>query len=126
ARVPEEKFADKVIKDMVEYICTPADVRGSDLSYEEFRDAVVRAAREVAGLELEASAFTPEEEAGTKDFANIVSADDWIRKVSSSRFAAAAPAGTRVGFANVKGKKLVRAGLALGEDGTVAASMVAG
>src|SRR5207302_10002449 len=63
ARVPEEKFADKVIKDMVEYICTPADVRGSDLTYEEFRDAVVRAAREVAGLELEASEFTPGEEA---------------------------------------------------------------
>jgi len=33
ARVPEEKFADKVIKDMVEYICTPADVRGRDLPY---------------------------------------------------------------------------------------------
>src|SRR5205085_12654853 len=99
ARVPEEKFADKVIKDMVEYICTPVDVRGRDLSYEEFRDAVVRAARDVAGLELEESAFTPEEEAGTKDFANAVSAEGWIRKVSPSRFAAHAPAGTRVGLA---------------------------
>jgi lipoate-protein ligase A len=126
ARVPEEKFADKVIKDMVQYICTPADVRGSDLSYEEFRDAVVRAAREVSGLELQPSAFTPEEEAGTKDFANIVSAEDWIRKVSSSRFAAEAPAGSLVGFANVKGKKLVRAGVALAEDGTIAAAMIAG
>ena len=126
ARVPEEKFADKVIKDMVEYICTPADVRGSDLSYEEFRDAVVRAAREVAKLELEESSFTPEEEAGTKDFANIVSADDWVRKVASSRFRAEAPEGTRVGFANVKGKKLVRAGVALGEDGTIVAAMIAG
>src|SRR5205807_7598035 len=64
ARVPEEKFADKVVKDMVEYICTPADVRGSDLTYEEFRDAGVRAARDVAGLELEPSGCTPEEEAG--------------------------------------------------------------
>src|SRR5438045_1734515 len=107
ARVPEEKFADKVIKDLVEYICTPVDIRGRDLSYEEFRDAVVRAAREVAGLELEASDFTPEEEAGTKDFANIVSAEDWIRRVSTSRFSDSAPEGTRVGFANVKGKKLV-------------------
>src|SRR2546423_3919708 len=70
ARVPEEKFADKVIKDMVEYICIPADVRGTDLPYEEFRDAVERASREVARLPLEADGFTPEEEAGTKDFVN--------------------------------------------------------
>ena len=126
ARVPEEKFADKVVKDMVEYIVTPADIRGADLPYEEFRDAVVRAARDVAGLELEPSTFTPEEEAGTKDFANIVSAEDWIRRVSSSRFAANAPTGTRVGFANVKGKKLVRAGVALGDDGAIAAAMIAG
>ncbi|MCA1830486.1 MAG: hypothetical protein LC663_03095 [Actinobacteria bacterium] len=41
ARVPEEKFKDKVIKDAVAYICTPRDVRGADLSYEELRDAVV-------------------------------------------------------------------------------------
>jgi len=126
ARGPGGKFADKVIKDMVEYIVTPTDIRGSDLSYEEFRDAVVTAARDVAGLELEPSAFTPEEEAGTKDFANIVSSEDWIRKVSSSRFAAEAPAGTRVGFANVKGKKLVRAVIALADDGTIAAAMIAG
>src|SRR5437588_9251035 len=85
ARVPEEKFADKVIKDMVEYICTPVDVRGRDLSYEEFRDAVVRAATEAGGLDLDPSSITPEEEAGTKDFVGIVSTDDWIRRVSSSR-----------------------------------------
>jgi lipoate-protein ligase A len=126
ARVPEEKFEDKVIKDLVEYICTPDDIRGSDLSYDEFRDVVVRAARDVAGLELEQSGFTPEEEAGTKDFANIVSSEDWILRVSSTRFAAEAPEETRVGFANVKGKKLVRAGVAVREDGTIAAAMIAG
>src|SRR5205807_414959 len=111
---------------MVEYICTPIDIRGRDLSYEEFRDAVVRAAREVGGLELDPSPITPEEEAGTKDFVNIVSADDWIRRVSSSRFAADAPAGARVGFANVKGKKLVRSGVAVSSDGTIQAAMMAG
>ncbi|MFN2544032.1 MAG: biotin/lipoate A/B protein ligase family protein [Actinomycetota bacterium] len=126
ARVPEEKFADKAIKDMVEYICTPADIRGRDLSYEEFRDAVVAAARDVAGLDLEPSATTPEEEAGTKDFVNVVSGEEWINRVSSSRFDTAAPKGTRIGFANVKAKKLVRSGVAIAEDGTIAAAMMAG
>jgi lipoate-protein ligase A len=126
ARVPEEKFADKVVKDMVEYICTPADVRGRDLPYEEFRDAVVTASREEAHLSLETTPFTPEEEAGTKDFVNIVSAREWIARISSKRFAEQAPTGTRVGFANVKGKKLVRAGVALHGDGTIGAAMIAG
>jgi lipoate-protein ligase A len=126
ARVPEAKFADKVIKDMVEYICTPKDVRGTDLPYEEFRDAVVKASREVAHLPLEDDTFTPDEEAGTKDFVNIVSAPDWIRRISSTRFADEALPGSRVGFADYKAKKLVRAGLALHEDGTILAAMIAG
>jgi lipoate-protein ligase A len=126
ARVPAEKFQDKSIKDQVLYICTPADVRGRDLPYGEFRDAVARASREVTRLELEPSPFTPEEEAGTAGFVEVVSADDWVRRVSSVRFAEQAPSGARVGFANWKAKKLVRAGVALGGDGAILAAMMAG
>jgi lipoate-protein ligase A len=126
AHVPEEKFQDKAVKDQTLYICTPTDVRGRALPYEEFRDAVVRASREVAGLHLEPSDFTPEEEAGTADFVKTVSADDYVRRVSTTRFTESAPQGSRVGFANVKAKKLVRAGVALGEDGTILGAMVAG
>lgn len=123
ARVPEEKFKDKIIKDQVAYICTPADVRGSDLDYEEFRDAVVASAAE---LDLDPAGFTPEEDAGTQGFVDFVSSEDYVRRVSSTRFAAAAPAGCAVGFANVKGKKLVRAGVALDQDGTIARALMAG
>lgn len=126
AHVPEEKFADKAVKDMVEYICTPADVRGRDLAYEEFRDAVVAAARDAAGLALEAKPFTAEEDGQTQGFVGAVSADDWIRRVSSSRFASEAPAAARLGFANLKAKKLIRAGVALDETGTIVAALLAG
>jgi lipoate-protein ligase A len=126
ARVPEEKFKDKVIKDAVAYICTPADVRGTDLGYGEFRDAIVSASREVLGLDLETSALTEEEAAGAPGFADLVSSDDWVRRTSTSRFTETAPAGSRVGFANVKGKKLVRAGVALSEDGTILRALMAG
>jgi lipoate-protein ligase A len=126
ARVPAEKFADKDVKDAVAYICTPDDVRGRPLSYEEFRDALVRASGEVAGLELVPSGFTPEEEAATDQFVGVVSSDDFVRRVSSERFRAGAPAGSRVGFANLKAKKLVRAGVALDAAGTIVAAMVAG
>ena len=126
ARVPEEKFADKVIKDIVEYIVTPDDIRGTPVSYEELRDTVAAASREVAGLELEPSPFSPEEEKVTSDFVNAVRADDFLRRISSERFRAETRPGTTVGFANVKGKKLVRAGVALDDTGTILRAMVAG
>jgi lipoate-protein ligase A len=126
AHVPEEKFKDKVIKDQVAYICTPGDVRGRDLPYEEFRDAVLRAARTEGGMTFDPTGFTAEEDVGTKGFADTVSADDYVRRVASSRFAAEAPPGSRVGFANHKGKKLVRAGVALDQADVIARAMVGG
>jgi lipoate-protein ligase A len=126
ARVPEEKFADKVIKDIVEYIVTPTDIRGTPVAYEELRDAIVRASREVAGLELDPTPYSPEEERVTGDFVAYVRSDEFVRRISSERFRAEAPPGSRVGIANVKGKKLVRAGVAIDDDGEIVRSMVAG
>lgn len=126
AHVPEEKFKDKAIKDAVAYICTPGEVRGSDVAYEEWRDAVVAAARGGLGLDLEPSPFTPEEDRIAGDFVASVSSEEWIRRISSERFRAGAPEGTRVGFANLKSKKLVRCGVALDDEATIVAAMVAG
>jgi lipoate-protein ligase A len=126
ARVPEEKFKDKIIKDQVAYICTPRDVRGRDLPYEEFRDAMVKASRSHGGLMLDPTGFTADEDLGTKGFADTVSADDYVRRVSTERFRAGAPGGARVGFANLKARKLIRAGVALDGDGVILAAMVAG
>ena len=122
ARVPEEKFKDKIIKDAVEYICTPKEVRGEDLSYDELRDAVVRESR----LVLEALPITPQEDENVAGFVSTVSADDWIHRVSTSRFVSSTPGGCATGFANVKGKKLVRAGVALGDDGVIVQAMLGG
>ena len=126
ARVPEEKFADKVIKDIVSYIVTPTDIRGSDLGYEELRDALTRSSQQVAGLDLEPSSFTDDEANIVEQFVTSVTAEDFIRRISSERFRATSPAGTRVGLANVKGKKLVRVGVALDDGGVIVRAMVAG
>ena len=126
ARVPEEKFKDKVIKDIVEYIVTPAEIRGRPLGYEELRDAIVTASREVAGLEFRPSSFDDAEEEVTQQFVDAVGSDEFIRRISSERFRAEAPASCRVGFANVKGKKLVRCGVAIDVHGSIVRAMVAG
>ena len=125
ARVPEEKFKDKIIKDQVEYICTPGEVRGKDLPYEEFRNAVLAAARKEKGLAFDPTGFTAEEDVGTKGFVQTVSADDWIRRVSSEHFRHHAEPSARVGFANLKSKKLVRAGVELNRD-VITRALVAG
>lgn len=126
ARVPEEKFKDKVIKDIVEYIVTPTDIRGTPLTYEELRDAIAHASREIAGLELEPSPYSQAELEITDQFVASVRSDDFIRRISSERFREEAPDGNRVGFANVKGKKLVRAGVELDEGGAIVRALVAG
>ena len=114
ARVPEEKFKDKVIKDAVAYICTPADVRGSDLGYEEFRDAIVSASREVLGPrpgDQRADRGGGRRRTGLRRPGQLRRLG--AAHLDQSRFTETAPPGSRVGFANVKGKKLVRAGVAL-------------
>jgi len=36
--VPDDKFKDKVVKDMREYVCTAEEVAGEPVTYEQFRD----------------------------------------------------------------------------------------
>lgn len=125
ARIPDEKFKDKVVKDLRDYIATAPEVAGREVTYEDFRDALV-AACEAAGIEFVHAPLTDEEESQAKDFTAYLRSDANLRSVSSERFTAEAPEGTQVGFANHKGKKLCRAGVAVGEGSVIAAAMFAG
>jgi lipoate-protein ligase A len=125
ARIPDEKFKDKVVKDLREYVCTAEEVRGRPLPYSEFRDALA-ASLEDDGISLRRDELSEGERKGVTKMSARVGSDEQIRRVSSERFRAAAPAGARVGFGNHKGAKLCRAGVALDGDGVVVAAMLAG
>lgn len=124
-RIPDDKFKDKVVKDMREYVCTAQQVAGREVTYEEFRDALL-AALEESGIELEPSELTEGERHGLEKIGGRVGSPDMVRRISSDRFRADAPAGTRVGFGNHKGRKLCRAGVALDDDGVIVAALMAG
>ncbi len=124
-RVPEDKFKDKLVKDMREYVCDAEQVAGHPVSYEDFRDALVGALAD-AGIEMEPSELTEGEQYGLTKISARVGRDEVVRRVSSDQFRADAPAGTRVGFANEKGAKLCRAGVAVDATGTVVAALMAG
>ena len=123
--VPEDKFKDKLVKDMREYVVTAEEIRGRALPYEEFRDALL-ATCEAAGMKLDPRPLSDEERAGIAKIASKIGSDEFIRRISSERFQATAPAGTTVGFGNEKGRKLCRAGVAVTADHTIAAAMMAG
>ena len=125
ARVPEGKFKDKLIQDRRQYVVTAEELRGRPLGYEEFRDALV-AACEDAGMKLDHVPLTDEEREGLPGVREKIGSDRYLRRVSSERFRAEAPPGTRVGFGAHKGRKLCQAGVALDGGGTVAAAMMAG
>jgi lipoate---protein ligase len=125
-RVPDDKFKDKLVKDMREYVCTAEEVAGGPVSYEQFRDALREAVTE-AGIALEPRELTDVERAALKKISNRIATDDSVRRISSERFRAEHEAAARrVGFGNHKGRKLCRAGVALDGGGTVVAAMLAG
>lgn len=124
-RVPDDKFKDKVVKDMREYVCTAEEVAGRPVGYEEFRDAVLDAL-DAAGIDLDHEPLTDEERESVEGIADYLGSDEQVEKISSARFEAEAAPGTRVGFGNEKGKKLCRAGVTIDGEGRVVASMMAG
>lgn len=125
-RVPDDKFKDKLVKDMREYVCTAEEVAGRSVTYEHFRDAMLDAVGD-AGIALEIRELGDVEQAALKKISNRIATDDSVRRISSERFRAEhETAGRRVGFGNHKGRKLCRAGVALDESGRVAAAMMAG
>ena len=124
-RVPDDKFKDKAVKDMREYVVTAEEIRGKALPYEEFRDALV-AATEAAGFDLHEQPLTDDENRGVHKIAGKIALDESVRRISSDRFRAQAPAGSRVGFGNEKGRKLCRAGVAVDGGGRIVAAMMAG
>jgi lipoate-protein ligase A len=124
-RVPEGKFKDKLVSEMSEYVCTAEEVAGRPVSYDNFRDSFLAALAD-AGVAPNPGALTEVERGALVKISNRIATDDSVRRISSDRFRAEAPRGTRVGFANHKGKKLARAGVAVDAEGLIVAAMMAG
>ena len=127
-RIPDDKFKDKAVKDMREYVCTAEEVAGHPVSYEDFRDALV-AALDRAGITLDRTGLTEGEQYGLSKVSAKLGTPDALRRVSGDRFAARvaeAHPDARVGFGNHKGRKLCRAGVAVAPDGTIVDAMMAG
>jgi lipoate-protein ligase A len=124
-RVPDDKFKDKAVKDMREYVCTAQEVARRPVTYEEFRDALF-ASLEASGIELTASELSDGERHGLSKIGARIGGDEMVRRISSARFTADAPDDTSVGFGNHKGRKLCRAGVAVDTNRVIVDALMAG
>jgi lipoate-protein ligase A len=125
-KVPEDKFKDKLVKDMRDYVVSASEIRGTPLGYEEFRDALVAACKAAEMILEERPLRDDERSEGLDKVRARLGTDEHVRRISSARFRADAPAGSTVGFGNHKGRKLCRAGVAIASDGHIVAAMMAG
>ena len=124
-RIPDEKFKDKLVKDLRDYIVPASEIVGHPVPYEIFRSALVDAMRS-SGMHLSPLPLDDDElRAGVKSVEHMYS-DVFVRRVSSERFRRDAPAGARVGFGNRKGRKPCRAGVALDARDVIVGAMMAG
>ena len=125
-RVPDEKFKDKLVHDMREYVCNASDVRGTVLPYEEWRGALLEAVA-ASGIAVLPGPLTEVERGALTKISSRIAGDDSIRRVSSARFRLDwEHNGVRVGFGNHKGRKLCRAGVAIDGAGIITGAMMAG
>ncbi|HYV60664.1 MAG TPA: hypothetical protein VFA62_11405, partial [Acidimicrobiia bacterium] len=73
-RVPDDKFKDKLVTDMREYVCTAAEVAGRPVGYDDFRDALLGAVGDT-GVTLVEGDLTDVERAALKKISNRIATD---------------------------------------------------
>lgn len=117
AKSPKEKFSDKSIKDMAEYIATPEDLINRPLSYEEVRDAFVNCVKEILGVNLIPGKLSVDEDRRLQEIVKEMKNDSWVFKYSSCRRFATTPRGHMYGVGFFKGKKLVQVNIVLDNEG---------
>ena len=116
-RSPMQKFSDKSIKDMAEYIATPEDLIIRCLSYEEVRDAFVNSVKEILGANLIPDELSKEEEGILYKIVKEMKSDSWVFRYSSNRRFATIPRECMYGVGFFKGKKLVQVNMLLDNEG---------
>ncbi|MFN8105105.1 MAG: hypothetical protein U0U69_11645 [Acidimicrobiia bacterium] len=128
AKVPAAKFADKATDDPIHYIVTPEEIRagGSAVAFTDAKVAFCAALEAHTPHRCREVPLDPAERAGTAALAQQMASEENLLRVSSARFRATAPAGSRVGFGFHKARKLIRVGIAVDAAAVIVAAMVAG
>ena len=119
AKLPKEKFSDKGIKDMSQYIVTPETLIGRPLVYEEARNAFFKGVESVLGVKLIQGRLNDYEAGRLQDIVNEMKSESVIFRYSSKRRFSSFPIEHIYGVGYYKGKKLLQVNLVMDRRGGI-------
>jgi lipoate-protein ligase A len=125
-RIPPEKFADKAVSGLQEYVSSVEKASGHFPSWEEFREAVKQNARKSLGVNLVSAELTPREKEIIDQLRPFYSSREWIYKRFSRERFSGLPAEYTKGKSRRKARKLVIAHVALDGQGRIGRAMLCG
>jgi lipoate-protein ligase A len=112
-KIPPEKFADKSVTQLGDYVTSVEKVTGRMPSWEEFNEAVRHNVERVLGVRLIPGEITPEEKGVLKTLQPFYTSQEWIWKRSNRQKFAGLPSGYKKGKFRYKARKLIIAHVAI-------------
>jgi lipoate-protein ligase A len=125
-KIPPEKFADKPISQLEDYVTSVEKIIGRMPSMEEFREAVRQNVERSMKVELVRGEITPEEKKVFEKLRPFYTSPEWVYKRSSGqRFAGLLP-GCKKGRSRHKARKLIIAHVAVDQQKKIERAMLCG
>jgi lipoate-protein ligase A len=125
-RIPPEKFADKPVSQLDEYVTSVEKITGRLPAWEEFREALRRNLMRVFKVGVNPGEVSPEERRTFEELRPVYASEEWIFKRSSARRFAELPAEVAMGKSRRKARKLVVAQVAVDDRKRIYRAMLSG
>ncbi|MFH1481682.1 MAG: hypothetical protein ABIG67_10465 [Pseudomonadota bacterium] len=125
-KTPEEKFIDKVAKDIKDYATSLEREGGKKMSKTVFIQAIGDELKKVLGAKIEFSRISEMEPAFYDSYRHRYTSEEWTFAKSSSKKFAGIPETYALGFSRYKARKLVCAHVLLDSRGRIADMMFSG
>jgi len=125
-KIPPEKFSDKSVSSLAEYVSSVEKVTGRMPAMEEFQEALRQNLERVLNLRVTRGEISPEERKLWEELGPVYTSEEWIYKRSSNRRFGELPDGIRRGKNRRKARKLVIAHIAVDAQNRIYRAMLAG
>jgi lipoate-protein ligase A len=125
-KIPPEKFADKPISQLDDYVTSVEKVTGRMPSLEEFREAVRQNVERSMHVGLIPGEITPEEKKAFEKLRPLYTSPEWIYKKSSAQKFAGLLPGCKKGKFRHKARKLIIAQVAVDQQKKIERAMLCG
>lgn len=125
-KIPPEKFADKPVSNLDDYVTSVEKVTGRMPSMEEFREALIQNLERVLRVRVMPGEINLEEKKVFEELRPVYTSDEWIYKKSSRRRFEELPAGIRKAKNRRKARKLVIAHVSIDDRNKIHRVMLCG